>query len=76
MGEGIYLSPESIAAHRVIFVWFNVLTSFEEERVRMIRISNDLLIHSYMKAKELKLDSTFISLLKVEIQNRKLISIQ
>ncbi|QGQ45483.1 sporulation histidine kinase inhibitor Sda [Metabacillus sediminilitoris] len=42
----------------------------------MIRISNDLLILSYMKAKELKLDSTFISLLKVEIQNRKLISIQ
>ncbi|WP_328591449.1 sporulation histidine kinase inhibitor Sda [Metabacillus sediminilitoris] len=76
MGEGIYLSLESIAAHHAIFIGFNVLTCFEEERVRMIRISNDLLILSYMKAKELKLDSTFISLLKVEIQNRKLISIQ
>ncbi|WP_279382007.1 sporulation histidine kinase inhibitor Sda [Metabacillus bambusae] len=38
------------------------------------RISNDFLIIIYKKAKELNVNSYFITLLEVEIKNRNLVS--
>ncbi|MBO1514148.1 sporulation histidine kinase inhibitor Sda [Metabacillus sp. BG109] len=40
----------------------------------MQRISNDFLIIIYKKAKELNVNSYFITLLEVEIKNRNLVS--
>lgn len=38
----------------------------------MTKLSDDLLIESYLKAVELKLDPEFIILIKLEIHRRKL----
>ena len=40
----------------------------------MIRLSDDLLIESYFKAKELQLNPYFIHLLETEIRKRSLVS--
>lgn len=38
----------------------------------MTKLSDDLLIESYLKAVELKLDPEFIKLIKIELHRRKL----
>ncbi|WP_342513147.1 sporulation histidine kinase inhibitor Sda [Sporosarcina sp. FSL K6-1522] len=40
----------------------------------MIRLSDDLLIESYFKAKELQLNPYFIHLLETEIRKRSLLN--
>jgi hypothetical protein len=37
------------------------------------RLSDEILMHAYIQAKALNLDSDFISLLKKEIEKRKLL---